>query len=244
MGGLHRHSEDHGVHVVIAEDEPVIAQRLARLTRKILGDDAAVIECAADLRSALKLLAGRDHPVLILDLNLAGEDGFALVREAVAQPCRTIVVSANTDRALEAFELGVVDFVAKPFAEERLAVALQRAREGGGKRNRHLAVSHAGRVELIPLESIAAIHGDDDYSSIETLEGRRYLHSKTLRAMLDVLPSNFRRIHRSHIVNLVHARRIVMERSGSRSVELSSGSRVPISRGEATRLARDIVGAG
>ena len=229
------------MHVVIAEDEPVIAQRLARLTRKILRNEAAVIECAADLPSALKLLGGRDHPVLLLDLNLSGEDGFTLVRKAVAQPCRTIVVSANTDRAMEAFELGVVDFVAKPFTEERLALALQRARNSGRERNRHLVVSHAGRVELIPLESIAAIHGDDDYSSIETLEGRRYLHAKRLAALLEVLPPTFRRVHRSHIVNLAHARRVITKPSGSRSVELSNGTQVPISRGEAKALAQDMV---
>jgi len=202
-----------------------------------------LIECATDLPSALKLLSGRDHPVLILDLNLSGEDGFALVRKALAQPCRTIVVSANTDRAMEAFELGVVDFVAKPFTEERLSLALQRAKDGGRERNRHLVASHAGRVELIPLESIAAIHGDDDYSSIETLDGRRQLHAKTLAALLEVLPPTFRRVHRSHIVNLAHARRIITKPTGSRSVELSNGTRVPISRGQAKALARDMVRA-
>jgi DNA-binding LytR/AlgR family response regulator len=227
------------MHVVIAEDEPVIAQRLARLTRNILQNDAAVIECAPDLRSALRLLTGRDQPILILDLNLAGDDGFALVRDAVAQPCRTIVVSANTDRAMEAFELGVVDFVAKPFTEERLALALRRARESTGERTRYLAVSQAGKVELIPLPSVAAIHGDDDYSSIETLEGRKYLHSKTLAALMEVLPPTFRRVHRSHIVNIAHAQRIVTDKSGARRVVLSNGSSVPISRGQAKDLVRD-----
>jgi DNA-binding LytR/AlgR family response regulator len=230
------------MHIVIAEDEPMVAQRIARLTRNILGNNSALIECAADLAGALKLLKGRDHPVLILDLNLSGEDGFALVRQALAQPCRTIVVSANTDRAMEAFELGVVDFVPKPFSEERLALALQRAREGGRERAGHLVTSHAGKVELIPLEGIAAIHGDDDYSAIETLDGRRHLHAKTLAALLEVLPPTFRRVHRSHIVNLTYAKQIVAKPSGSRLVVLSNGSRVPISRAEAKVLAQDTVG--
>jgi DNA-binding LytR/AlgR family response regulator len=228
------------VHVVIAEDEPVIAQRLMRLTRNILQNDAAVVECAPDLRSALRLLTGRDQPVLILDLNLGGEDGFALVRDAVAQPCRTIVVSANTDRAMEAFELGVVDFVAKPFTEERLALAFRRAQESTGERTRYLAVSQAGKVELIPLPSVAAIHGDDDYSSIETLDGRKHLHSKTLTALMEVLPATFRRVHRSHIVNLAHVLRIVTDKQGARRVMLSNGSSVPISRSQAKDLARDV----
>ena len=232
------------MHLVIAEDEPIIAQRLARLARNILRNEAPLIECAPDLPTALKLLSGRDTPILILDLNLSGQDGFSLLREAAAQPCRTIVVSANTDRAMEAFELGIVDFVAKPFTEERLALALQRAKESSGARTRHLAVTQAGKVDLIPLTSIAAIHGDDDYSSIETLEGRRYLHRKTLSALLEVLPKTFRRIHRSHIINLAYARSIVTDASGNRHVLLSNGSQVPISRGQARELAQDITGEG
>lgn len=243
MAGLRGSPRESRVHIVIAEDEPVIAQRLERLARKILCHDAPMIERAPDLATALKLLCGRDTPILILDLNLAGEDGFSLVREAAAQPCRTIVVSANTDRAMEAFELGVVDFVAKPFTEERLALALQRAKESSGERTRHLAVSQAGKVDLIPLASIAAIHGDDDYSSIETLDGRRHLHQKTLAALMEVLPPAFRRIHRSHIVNLPHAKRIVTDGNGNRHVLLSNGSTVAISRGQAKDLARDITAA-
>ena len=227
--------------VVIAEDEPLIAQRLARLTRHILGNDVRTIQCAADFPSACKFLVGGAQPLLILDLNLAGEDGFALLREALAQPFRTIVVSARTDRVLEAFELGVVDFVAKPFTEERLALALRRAQESVGKRTRYLAVSLAGQVQLISLDSIVAIHGDDDYSSIETLDGRRHLHRKTLAALIEVLPSTFKRIHRSHIVNLSHVQRILTEEGGARQVQLSNGTRVPLGRAYAGELSRDAI---
>lgn len=227
--------------VVIAEDEPLIAQRLVRLTRQILADDVGAIECAADFRAARKFLVDRDRSLLILDLNLAGEDGFALLREALAQPCRTIVVSARTDRALEAFDLGVVDFVAKPFTEERLALALRRAQESIGKRTRYLAVLLAGQVQLIPLDTVAAIHGDDDYSSIETLDGRRHLHSKTLAALMEVLPREFKRVHRSHIVNLTHVERILTQESGARQVQLSNGVQVPVGRSYAGALSSDTV---
>lgn len=227
--------------VVIAEDEPLIAQRLARLTRQILGSEARTIECAANFHSACKFLTSAEGSLLILDLNLAGEDGFALLREALAQPCRTIVVSARTDRALEAFELGVVDFIAKPFTEERLALALRRAQEGIGRSTPYLAISSAGQVQLVPLDTVVAIHGDDDYSSIETLDGRRHLHRKTLAALMEMLPPTFKRVHRSHIVNLSHVQRIATHEGGARHVELSNGAHVPIGRAYAGELSGDVI---
>lgn len=230
------------LHVVIVEDEPLISQRLSRLTTRILGTAAGRIECAADIRSALALLADERECLLLLDLNLSGEEGFTLLRQAVARPCQTVVVSANTDRAMEAFELGVADFVAKPFTEERLALAIGRARERMGReRTRYLAVSLAGRMELIPLDSVVAVHGDDDYSSIETLDGRRHLHRKTLAALSELLPATFRRVHRSHIVNLAHVERIDTHEGGRRSVLLSTGASVPLSRSYLAELAGELI---
>lgn len=227
--------------IVIVEDEPLIAQRLARLTRQILGNEAGAIECAADFHGARKFLVHPDRSLLLLDLSLAGEDGFALLREALAQPCRTIVVSARTDRALEAFDLGVIDFVAKPFTAERLALALKRAQESIVKRTPYLAVLLAGQVQLIPLDTVAAIHGDDDYSSVETVDGRRHLHGKTLSALMEALPPTFRRVHRSHIVNLAHVERILTQESGARQIQLSNGTRVPIGRAYANALSSDAI---
>ncbi|WWW34360.1 response regulator [Stenotrophomonas rhizophila] len=56
---------------------------------------------------------------LLLDLNLGGEDGFELLRRAVAGRYHCVVVSAHRERALQAFEHGVLDFVPKPFSRER-----------------------------------------------------------------------------------------------------------------------------
>ena len=58
--------------------------------------------------------------MLLLDLNLGDSDGMTLLESKVAGSFHTIIVSATTDQALRAFEHGVLDFVPKPFAEERL----------------------------------------------------------------------------------------------------------------------------
>jgi DNA-binding LytR/AlgR family response regulator len=155
----------------------------------------------------------------------------------VAQPWSTVVVSGSTERALEAFELGVVDFVAKPFTVDRLRLAFDRVRERrGSERTRYLAVAYAGRIELVPLATVVAVHGDDDYASVELLGGERRLHKRTLTELERLLPPDFLRVHRSHIVNLRHAGAL-----DGRNLRLANGTEVPIGRAYAERLAARLV---
>ncbi len=230
------------MHVVILEDEAMIAQRLARLTRDILADALESLHCVTDLPAAALHLQNHRDAMLFLDLNLAGQDGFEVLRRALVEPFQTVIVSANTDRAIEAFELGVIDFVAKPFSAERLAKAIDRVRQGTRQEQaRYLAVSVAGKVEMIPVASVAAIHGDDDYSSIEAVDGRKHLHKKTLAALECVLPPEFRRVHRSHIVNLQQVARMLTLDGGARVILLKNGTRVPVSRAGAKALSSDLI---
>lgn len=229
------------MRILIVEDEFLIAQRIERLTRNILGTRLTAIESAPSVEAAERLLEAAPFSLLLLDLNLAGADGFEILRRAVGEAPDTIVISANTDRALEAFDLGVVDFVPKPFTQERLSQALERIEM---RRNqpgtRYLASSLAGKVELVPLESVVAIHGDDDYSSIETTNGRCHLHKKTLTSLERMLPASFQRVHRSHIVNFAQAERIVSE-AGGKFVVLTNGRRVPIGRAYSAQVEQRLI---
>ncbi len=104
-----------------------------------------------------------------------------------------------------------------------------------------MAVSIAGRIDLIPLDQVVAVHGDDDYSSIETVGRERRLHKRTLAQLETLLPDSFQRVHRSHIVNLLHARQIRVNESGGRSVLLGNGSEVPVGRSYADALAKRLM---
>lgn len=214
------------MRILIVEDEPLVAQRLERMAREALGGDLLSVYTAATVDAAASRLDNTDDVVLLLDLNLAGADGFALLRRAVAEPWSTIVVSGSPERALDAFELGVVDFVAKPFTAERLGLAFERVRERrGSARTRYLAVAYAGRIELVPLADVVAIHGDDDYSSVELSNGQRRLHKRTLAELERLLPAEFLRVHRSHIANLQQVRGL-----DGRVLKLANGKEVPVGR--------------
>jgi DNA-binding LytR/AlgR family response regulator len=224
------------MRIVIVEDEVMVARRLERLVREAAGVPVTIAVAHA-IDQAAALLAGAAEAVVLLDLNLSGEDGFDLLRRAAAEPFQVIVVSASTDRAIEAFELGVVDFVPKPFSRERLSVALERARaRRGAAAARFLAIADTGGIDLVPLDQVVAIRGADDYSEVETADGRTLLHKKTLAALEGTLPADFLRVHRSHIVNLHYAARLVSHGGGRHELVLTRGRSAPVGRGHVDAL--------
>jgi DNA-binding LytR/AlgR family response regulator len=221
------------MNVLIVEDEEVVSRRLARLTRVILGPRLRSLETTATVAGALELVRERSLDLVFLDLDLNGDDGFRLFREAVAGSFQTIIVSAHAGQAIRAFEHGVTDFVAKPYSEDRLRQALGRVdqREPALRDQlRVLAVRRHGEIRLIAIDSLLRIAAADDYSELHCEDGTTWLHDKTLAALELLLPARFERIHRSHIVDV---RRITSWQvaEGSRyHVVLDRGDPVPASR--------------
>lgn len=219
--------------LLLVEDEPLVAQRLARFCREILGADLEKIHLANSFDEAGGWLAENPVDVTLLDLNLEGRDGMELLKRSVAASFHTIIVSANTDRALEAFEFGVIDFVPKPFTRERLTAALARITAPGGRAAfaaRTLAVKKSGRVELVSIEDIFYVQGAGNYSELVMANGRRELHDKTLENLAAILPPDFERIHKSYLVRMSLIKALHATEGSHYEAELKNGTSLPIGR--------------
>ena len=193
------------MRIAIVEDEAIIAQRLERMLGAIVHDCTIRIAPTFDL--ALELLRTTPIDLLFLDLNLRGRDGFRLLEEAAAGPFQTVVVSAHHDQALRAFDYGVTDFVAKPWSEERLRIAVERARsQQPHGRARSLVVRKGRELRTIVASDIVFARGADDYAELHVAGGEVHLHEKTLGALELLLPPEFLRVHRSYVVNLSRVR--------------------------------------
>ncbi|MBA3891964.1 MAG: response regulator transcription factor [Gemmatimonadaceae bacterium] len=220
------------MRILIVEDEPLVRERLQRLCRELLGP-AAHVTAEGTLADADETLRARPLDVLLLDLNLDGEDGFSLLRTAVASAFHTIVVSAHAERAVQAFALGVLDFVPKPFTRERLAQALARAQGVAGDEGRamrFLGVWRTRGVGLVPVDEVCWIRADGDYSQLRLASGRYELHDKSLDRLSALLPVAFVRCHRSYLVNLAHVDRLVRERGSRYALALKDGTQLPVGR--------------
>lgn len=188
--------------ILILEDEKVAARRLKRLVEASLPQ--AEILLFTELEEAREHFEETMPDLLFLDLNLNGCDGFEILHEVVEFPFDTIVVSANTDRAIEAFELGVIDFVPKPYEQDRIQKALNRFT--GRLTRRHgastLVVKHQGNRHFIPVSEVVYISGAGDYTELHCKDGRIHLHNHSLDKFERILPKRFVRIHKSYIVDI------------------------------------------
>ncbi len=229
--------------LLIVEDEPLLRQRLLRLCQDIVGPGFAAV-AVGSLTEAREQLRDRSFDGLLLDLNLSGNDGFGLLQEAAAGAMHVVVVSGHGERALEAFELGVMDFISKPFGRDRLELALRRlqgVRAPGGRAFRRVAVWRARGVALVDIEQINCIAAVPEGSELHLEGGRTELHAKPLERLLPLLPGNFVRCHRTWIVNMKAVRALHSTR-GSRSwLELKDGRELPVGRSRLHALREQIV---
>ncbi len=219
------------MRIFIVEDEAVIAQRLERLLRAEAADTRLHIDRFATFEAAQQALSEKTVDIVFLDLNLNGKDGFDLVKDAVSGAFHTVVVSAHTERAIEAFELGVLDFVGKPFNAARIRKTLERI---DGVRSSHpaatLAIRSAGRVDLVPVAEIAFVRAAGSYAELVMRNGAVHIHSKSLDRLLSILPASFERIHRSYLARLDDIAQVRVREGSRYTAVLSTGETLPIGR--------------
>src|SRR5205823_12660023 len=115
-----------GLRVLAVDDEPPALDELAYLLRA--DPRVASVQTAGDVTGALRLLRDSDVDAVFLDIRMPGLDGMELARVLTrfAKPPAVVFVTAYDERAVEAFELGVVDYVRKPVQADRLAESLRR----------------------------------------------------------------------------------------------------------------------
>jgi len=221
------------VNVLIVEDEALAARRLSRMTREILGQTLSELTIATSVADAETHIVKSKTDLVLLDLNLNGTSGFDLFARFTAGSFHTIIVSASIDKAITAFEYGVLDFVAKPFDKERLQKAFDRLQLPRGDNRsilKYLSVKNQGEVRLIPLDTVHYFKGADDYVEIHLRNNTFELYGKSMDSLLQILPTNFYRIHKSFIVDLSEAKTIHVHGGGRYELELLSGHTFPVSR--------------
>ena len=219
--------------IVIVEDEATVARRIESLTREVLGAKVTSIATKQTFYEAKSYLFEHPVDVLLLDLNLNGKNGFELLKLAVSGAFHTIVISAYEDRAIEAFEYGVIDFLSKPFTRKRLNQAFERIIEVKKESHyltKYLSVRVKGGLKIVPVEQVMYIKGAGVYVELFLTDGTVELYDKTLERLMVILPNNFVRIHKSYIVNFEQVHMFHAENYNKITCELNNGIAIPVSR--------------
>lgn len=209
---------------VIADDEPLLRAMLrTRLAR--LWPELAIVHEMENGRDIDRVLQEHDPRLFFLDIHMPGVNGLEAAR-TVGGRAHVVFVTAYDQYAVEAFEQGAVDYVLKPFNDDRLATTVERLKERLGARPpslddlverlagrlgakpaehlRWIKASVGSHVRLIPVEEVLFFQSDEKYTRVVTQEAEALIR-KPIKELLDELdPARFWQVHRATIVNVDH----------------------------------------
>ena len=239
------------LRVVIVDDE-ALARGLLRELLAAHADVEIVGECSNGFE-AVRAVTERQPDLLLLDVQMPKLDGFDVL-ELIGGDIPVIFVTAYDSFAIRAFDVHAVDYLLKPFGDQRLAEALDRARARIRAREKPavqaiVTAARSGRapldrvlirdradVHVIPVEKIDYVESQDDYVAIRA-GGRSLLKEQTLAELETLLdPGRFVRIHRRYLLNLARLSKIELSVTESRVAVLNDGTELPISRSGYARL--------
>lgn len=239
------------ITTIIVDDEPLAREKL----RILLGRDPMfrIVEECGTGREAIQAIYDHKPRVAFIDVQMPDIDGFTALNSVDPQTLPLVVLTtAYSQHAVQAFEAEVLDYLLKPFDEERLAQCVRRIKKrllhpdahpgsnGNFPRSsdsiERFLVKAEGRILFFEAEEIDWIEAASNYVAIHT-GSQSYLVRHTMNELENKLnPRMFLRIHRSYIVNVAKIRGVQPCNSGEYMVRLHSGKELPSSRGYRTKL--------
>lgn len=241
------------LHAVIVDDEPLARRRLLDLIEPL--DDVKTVGIASNGKQAVTLITEEKPDVLFLDIQMPGMTGLEVAADVgVDNLPVTVFVTAYDQHALEAFDLAAVDYLLKPFEDERFHETMNRIRERVRLSEHHdlterlktlinesstrepadtlqrIPVEMRGQVRVVPVEEIDFIEADGPYAELHAGD-HRYLIRERMQNLEEKLdPRAFIRIHRSTIVAVNRIDTFLVAEGGRYAVRLKNGTRLRVAR--------------
>ena len=251
------------LRVLVVDDEPLVRRGIRRFLAS--QPDIQLVGEAGDGVSAIDAIAEHRPDLVFLDVQMPEVDGFTVLDSLTAHARPAVIfITAYDEYAVRAFEVHAVDYLLKPFDEERLATALSRARarlSAGERRDDRVdalldamqrnpsapmrfMVRTGGRIFFVDADQVDWIEAADNYVRLH-VGGARHLVRDTLKHLEERLGSRgFARIHRSAMVNVARIKELVPQPSGDGTVVLATGARLRLSRSYRSGLERVVTGGG
>lgn len=243
--------------VIIIDDEPLARSVVREYLQQHPGLEV-ITECG-DGFEGVKAIQQHQPDLIFLDIQMPKITGFEML-ELLDQPPSVIFTTAFDEFAIKAFEAHAVDYLLKPFNQERFDKAIvkwadQQATAVPEKKTEELleaaalspsqrqriVVRNGSKIKIISVNDVWYLEAADDYVKIHTTEGY-FLKNKTMSHFEQSLdPAIFVRSHRSYIVNVQQITRIDPYEKDNHVAILRSGAKVPVSRSGYARL-KEVLG--
>jgi two-component system LytT family response regulator len=241
------------IRTIIIDDES-LARQISKNYLSRYDNIEIVAECSNGF-DAIKKINELKPDIIFLDIQMPKLNGFEML-ELIDKPPVIIFTTAYDHFAIKAFEVSAVDYLLKPFSEERFEQALKKAikllddkfnqddsiKEIIAEHDKKIetlervVIKDGGKINIIPVNDIRWIEAQDDYVMIHSNQGK-FLKQKTMKYFEDHLEeTQFVRIHRSHIINLSYLQHLEQQETDSYKIILKNGTELPVSKSGLTRL--------
>ena len=232
--------------VIIIDDEP-----LARLivTEYLQNHpDLVIAQVCGNGFEGVKAIQQYKPDLVLLDIQMPKINGFEML-ELIDYPPDIIFTTAFDEYAIKAFEAHAIDYLLKPFNQERFDKAIQKWRDQYNTpfekntqqlletaslippQSQRIVIKDGSKIKIIPVQDIHYLEAADDFVKVYTKEGY-FLKNKTMSHFEQVMDSSqFVRCHRSYMVSIHQITRIDPYEKDGHVAVLRSGAKVPVSRG-------------
>lgn len=242
---------------LIIDDEALARSNVRQLL--MVHPDILVVEECEDGISAIQAIQEHQPDLIFLDIQMPEVNGFEVLKaiKGLAQPY-VIFATAYDEYAIRAFEVNALDYLLKPFTEERFAEAIQKARsrmqqdsmeqvqsrldallaslpQQAPQQFLHkIAIRGTGKIYFVPVKEVIWIEANDQYVFLHTATGKHLLRASLNQLEQQLDPAMFYRSHRSSIVSIEAITELSPFFKGDYMMVLSNGSKVKLAR---TRVA-------
>lgn len=244
------------ITTLIADDEPLARRQLRSLLER--DPQIALVGEAGSGEEARRAVRELRPELLLLDVRMPQGDGFSVL-EDLADPPYVIFATAHAEHAVRAFDVAAVDYLLKPFDDERFERAMRRAKDAIRARrlvelahdiaapaapsdlpeSQRVTVYEGRRISWINAADIEWIEAADYYANVHA-HGRAHLVREPLQKLAERLGKRFLRVHRNALVNIARIQRIDRLEGGELIVVLPSGARVQVSRSRKAEVLREL----
>lgn len=233
------------IRALIIDDEE-LARALIRNYLKDLPEIQIIGECENGF-DGIRSITEQKPDLIFLDIQMPKLNGFEML-ELIDDPPEIIFITAHNEFAIRAFEMNAVDYLMKPYSQERLVAAVGKAKEkilAGNRKDKkigqlvqqplaekleRIVVKTGTKIRVIPVDKIIYLEAQDDYIMVYTDEGK-HLKQGTMKYYEDHLDeSKFIRVHRSYIVRIDQVVQLEPYAKDTYILKLRNGTSLKVSR--------------
>ncbi|SDR89380.1 two component transcriptional regulator, LytTR family [Polaribacter sp. KT25b] len=229
---------------IVVDDIPVALEMLCSDIEKY-HPEIEIIGKAASVIQAAKLLQKKQPDILFLDIMLGDGTGFDILEIVPNLQSKIIFVTASDAFAIKAFKFAAIDYILKPYSNDDLTNAIEKAKKqiqpnkeqldvlqeainNPYSANQKISLHTSEKIIVVQLSEIIRCKSDNNYTTFYLENNQKILVSKTLKYFADMLKENgFLRVHQSHLINIKYIKEFIKSDGGY--LMLKDKSNIPVS---------------